>query len=532
MGNLALYKFADSSSYVYPFTPAKAVNGTATVFSRWLGSCLPTMTQPINWYRVDLNGYYWINRWVVKQMGAVNWPVNFNMSDYKLQGSLDNTNWFDIDLVVNNSANVTDRTFTAKQVRWVKVCITKGLRNNPSFASIVDFEVYEAPPTSCYLSNLTLSAGTLNPPFVKTTAAYTAEVGFASSVAITPTAEDPNAKITVNGVTVQSGSPATIQLNVGLNSIPVVVTPVIGVPFTYTIAITRNCSAYLSSLTLSSGTLNPSFTGTGTSYTANVGYASSVTVTPTAEDPSATVTVNGNPVSRGASAAVPLNVGVNNVLIAVTPVSGTPVTYTIAVTRTCSAYLDNLTLSSGTLNPPFSKTLTAAYTANVGYDTTGITLTPTADDPAAIVKVNGTVVPSGQPSGIIGLNVGANPIPVEVTAADGSKVTYNVTVTRASNPYLSNIQVYVGTKTLPFTQTFSSNVYNYKIDYTGQPAITSIKIKPTAVDSGASITVNGSAVASGALSVSINISVGTITVLVNSATGSDQKQYVIDCTRT
>ena len=68
----------------------------------------PGTPAPI-WLRVDLGAFYWINRWVVKQMGAVGWSPNYNLTDYKLQGSLDNANWFDIDTVTNNSANQTDR---------------------------------------------------------------------------------------------------------------------------------------------------------------------------------------------------------------------------------------------------------------------------------------------------------------------------------------------------------------------------------------------------------------------------------------
>jgi len=57
---------------------------------------------------------------------------------------------------------------------------------------------------------------------------------------------------------------------------------------------------------------------------------------------------------------------------------------------------------------------------------------PTVADSNATVTVNGTTIASGNASGVINLNVGANIITVVVTAQDGATIsTYTVTVTRA-----------------------------------------------------------------------------------------------------
>ena len=87
-------------------------------------------------------------------------------------------------------------------------------------------------------------------------------------------------------------------------------------------AVTRAASsdATLSALTLSSGSLSPSFASGTLAYTASVAHSvSSLIVTPTTNDANATATVNG------ASAATPvtLAVGSNTVTVQVTAQDGT-----------------------------------------------------------------------------------------------------------------------------------------------------------------------------------------------------------------
>ena len=95
------------------------------------------------------------------------------------------------------------------------------------------------------------------------------------------------------------------------------------------------------------------------------------------------------------------------------------------------ASLASLGFSSGVLSPAFAP-LTTSYGLSVPSTSAMITLTPTATDSAATVAVNGVSVASGQASGAIPLDAGANTITIVVTAADQTTtMTYTVSATRA-----------------------------------------------------------------------------------------------------
>lgn len=122
-----------------------------------------------------------------------------------------------------------------------------------------------------------------------------------------------------------------------------------------------------------------------------------------------------------------------------------------------SSRLTNLTLTGGSqsiaLVPAFNMN-TLIYTASVPYDISSAVVTPTPEDVGAVIKVNGTEIPSGQTSATVSLNVGANAIPVQVTAPDGSsQATYTVTVTREGSTYLQSITTSKGTITPDFVKT-------------------------------------------------------------------------------
>lgn len=93
--------------------------------------------------------------------------------------------------------------------------------------------------------------------------------------------------------------------------------------------------ASLSSLSLSQGTLSPTFSSSTYAYAASVANnVSSLTVTPTVRNANANVNVNGTAVSSGnASGNIALAVGTNTITLLVTAQDSTTLTYTLTVTR-------------------------------------------------------------------------------------------------------------------------------------------------------------------------------------------------------
>jgi gliding motility-associated-like protein len=389
------------------------------------------------------------------------------------------------------------------------------------------------------LSNIVLSTGTLNPVFAPTTNTYAASVANAvTSITLTPTVINAGAKVKVNGITVTSGTASgAIALNAGPNTITTVVTAQDGTTTnTYTVTVTRagSVNANLANLSISSGTLTPVFATGTTSYTASVTNATAnITVTPTTSDAGATVKVNGTTVVSGSpSANIPLLVGPNTITTVVTAQDGTTTnTYTVTVTRagSANANLTNLTLSAGTLTPVFAAG-TTSYTALVSNAVTSLTLTPTVSNTNSTVTVNGTAVASGTASGAITLNVGPNTISTIVTAQDGTTTkTYTVTITRApaSVATLSNLVLSSGT----LTPVFASGTTSYTASVTNTTA--NITVTPTTTAGTSTVTVNGTAVASGTASANIPLLVGpnTITTVVTAQDGTTTSTYTVLVTR-
>jgi len=396
--------------------------------------------------------------------------------------------------------------------------------------------VTRAGSSNANLANLQTSSGSLSPAFASATQLYTTSVAnTVSSIQITPTAADPNATVTINGTTTASGAAsAGLPLAIGPNYFTIKVTPQIGPPVrTYTIVVTRvkSADATLAGLAISTGTLSPAFTAATTSYTAPQAYATTtVRITPTANNSGAVIKVNGTAVASGAtSASIPLNTGNNTVTVAVTSQDGsTTDTYTLSVVRTSpNANLSNIVISSGTLTPAFA-TATSSYTASVINSVTSIKVTPTTSDAAATVTVNSTAVKSGTASAAIPLIVGSNVIVIKGIAFDGTMKTYAITVTRpkSSNANLANLAISSGTLTPVFAAATSS--YTASVG----SSVASLQVTPTTSDPTATVTVNSTAVASGAASAPATLVAGPnyFTIKVTAQDGT-VKTYAITVTK-
>jgi gliding motility-associated-like protein len=399
------------------------------------------------------------------------------------------------------------------------------------------------------LSGLAISQGTLTPIFAPGQMSYTASVSNAvATVTVTPASSDINATIQVNGVTVASGvaSDPIALTEGGTTTINTVVTAQDGTIATYSVTVTRAPSgnARLSTIALTphASLVNTGTVGTTTSYSATVANGvTSVTVTPTAQDPTATIKVNGATVSSG-TASGPIALGAEgsttNITTVVTSQNGAATrTYSIAVTRAPSSdpRLSTIVLSpyAGLVNTGTAGS-TTTYTASVSGATTSLTVTPTAIDPNTTIKVNGATVASGSASGSLALGAegSTTTITIIAKAQDGITTrTYSIAVTRqpSADPRLATIGMspYSGltnTGTTGNTTTYTTSVLQ---------SISSVTVTPTAIDPNAVITVNGTTVASGTASGSITLATGqtTITIISTSQDGTATRTYTITITR-
>ena len=155
-----------------------------------------------------------------------------------------------------------------------------------------------------------------------------------AALTVTATLADANATLTVNGAALASGTTsAPIPLAPGNKTLTLVVTAQDGSAQTYVVTVRDD--ATLSGLALSAGTLSPAFATDITSYDNYVPTATTaVTVTPSAADASAAISVNGAPVvSGGTSDPLSLAMGANTLNVVVSAVDGTTLTYRISVIR-------------------------------------------------------------------------------------------------------------------------------------------------------------------------------------------------------
>lgn len=286
--------------------------------------------------------------------------------------------------------------------------------------------------------------------------------------------------------------------------------------------------ASLSGLSVSEGAISPVFASGTTSYTLTTSNAST-TVTPTVNQANATITVNGTSVVSGAaSASIPLAVGDTVISIVVSAEDGvTTQTYTVTINRSPSvstdATLSGITVSAGDINPAFTSS-TISYTLATSSDST--TVTPSANDANATVTVDGMAVTSGAASTSIPLAVGDTSISIVVTAEDGStSQTYTVTINRpptvSTDATLSEITVSVGA----INPVFASGTTNYTLTTSS----TSTTVTPVVNQVNATVTVNGTTVASGAASASITLPLGdtVISIVVTAEDGSSTQIYTV-----
>lgn len=382
--------------------------------------------------------------------------------------------------------------------------------------------VNRAASSNADLSNLMMDHGTLSPAFAAGTISYTNSVAYTtSSLNVIPTIADNTAAFKVNGIAVTSGSPVTLPLNVGDNTVTVVVTAQDNSTKTYTVTINRaapSANAELSNLLLDQGTLSPAFAAETISYTNDVAYTvSNLNVTPTIADNTATLKVNGSTITSGSKVNVPLIIGANTITIMVTAQDNSTKTYTVTINRPASsnADLSSLSLSAGTLTPAFSAG-TTSYTTSVGNSVYSIFVSAVPVEPQAKLEIvaNGISV-----TGAVYLNnIGSNRVSVKVTAPDNlSSKTYTIDVNRQGLGTADISSITFMNKTLSRT----SNSYHLDVGFENK----SVALQIVLSDPNASLSVTGATYTANSILVS-NLAIGTqsLTMVVTTHDGQ-QKSF-------
>ncbi len=178
------------------------------------------------------------------------------------------------------------------------------------------------------LTSLSVLNGTtvlpMTPNFDKNTFGYSVEVdSTVQGVMINATCENPASTMTINGGAAVSGTPygpITLQTT-GDTTVNVTVTTATMSPQTYTVTIKRKEDLTLSSLLVKNGkttiTLQPNFSPTQTKYDASVSGTTSLSIIPTANNPTGVnINVSGNLVASGSSyTAANLKIGLNTINI-------------------------------------------------------------------------------------------------------------------------------------------------------------------------------------------------------------------------
>ncbi len=256
------------------------------------------------------------------------------------------------------------------------------------------------------------------------------------------------------------------------------------------VSISNETQVPLSSLTVTPGTFQPTFSSNTTNYQVEAPTAvASVTVTAAPQDSTTTMTINGASTAAGQARSIPL--GPPGATIAIPIVlssqTGSESTYTVTVTRLLSSdnNLSALTVTSGSLSPAFaSDRLT--YTADVATNVASVTVSATKSDPDAVLSgaVNAAAgSPTAQATIALNGPGTSKTISITVTAPNGDSKTYSITVERAAsgNNNLSALSVTPGT----LAPRFSAGTLTYTVDVA--PNVTSVTVTATKADPNAVI---------------------------------------------
>lgn len=386
------------------------------------------------------------------------------------------------------------------------------------------------------LSSLTVLPGTLSPVFDSSVTSYTVTYDTPiSSVDVTATPFDIESTLSINGTSATPGQSRTINLNYGLNTIPIVVTAENLTTQTYTISATRlSPIAGLSSLNTNKGTVTPSFTSNNYLYFLNVvNTVTNISVSATPVDAFAKIFIEGvETATNTLSSPIVLTEGNNPIGITVISSDGTVrQDYRLVVRRQLSSTstIASLSLNEGILSPSFNRNVfnyTATVTTNVS--TLVINTTPDVTGSTIVAPVMGTVVGNEI---FVSLDFNVNNISFSCISPDGSSTsTYNLAVTRqlSNDSRLTSLEL---DRVVDLVPNFNPTIYSYTAFVPHTVTATSVIAYKASIF--AQTVVEGQTLGNGVKSNLIPLAVGTSTILttVTAQDGISTSTYSVSVTR-
>ncbi|MEI8306463.1 MAG: cadherin-like beta sandwich domain-containing protein [Chloroflexales bacterium] len=303
-------------------------------------------------------------------------------------------------------------------------------------------------------------------------------------------------------------------------------------------------NANLDGLLVNPGMLSPAFAADNSAYTVAVAYKdTSVTLTPSVADSTATLTLNGTPATSGSPVTINnIQVGANPISITVTAQDEVTIhTYTITVNRLGLGgnQVSTISLESSTISLVSGQTVILTAT---------MSLTPTAplDQPlpsGTVAFLDGETV-----IGVSKIGVGTpNPNQAVLTTTallngmrnvaaryEGDKF-YGATTSTvipvkviSTNAYLGSLQVSAGA----LSPAFATGTYSYTVSV--PHAVTRFVIIPNVADSTATLTVDNAPATSGSPVILNNLQVGAnppVTFTVNAEDGRTTHTYSVTVNR-
>lgn len=197
----------------------------------------------------------------------------------------------------------------------------------------------------------------------------------------------------------------------------------------------RSDNNRLSSLTVSAGTLSPSFSPETLEYNVRLPEGVALcTIQAAKADATAALTIDGQPVTSKAINAGPGPVKVN---IEVTAQNGERQTYVLNIPQSPSAnaLLSGLEINGGVLASPLNQTDTAYSVVIPETVTTPVTITPVLSDPNSSCMINGAEGLNIWVKALTGAQ--AETVQVLVTAQQGNTRQYSFTI--AKKPILMSV---------------------------------------------------------------------------------------------